>query len=82
MRVNKRIIIEAMRCHIFVWGQVRGNNFCRNVRREEVVFDSRRSENWCDYFADAEPADEDFLIDRSDVITDRADFFDDEPEDN
>lgn len=26
MRVNKRIIIEAMRCHIFVWGQVRVNN--------------------------------------------------------
>lgn len=49
---------------------------------EEVVFDSRRSENWCDYFADAEPADEDFLIERPDVITDRADLFDAEPENN
>lgn len=26
MRVNKQIIIEVMHRHIFVWGQVRGNN--------------------------------------------------------
>lgn len=38
--------MEAMRCHIFVWGQVRVNNFCGEIRGLIVIqlSDGRRQE--------------------------------------